>query len=308
MKFLEAVAECDRSLAELARLKTEIQQIASEQRALQVDIHAFQQNGHSTNAQAVDETVREAAETRAEAERATAELSEASGLRKSCGEEYVRVRAILEQSIRRLAAATEVAGNAASSAGLDNIHREWFGALDVQSADESILRQARDQIIVVIDRQSEKLEYAARLTDNVASAKNELQRAGALRDQLAGLADDAHERLNAARAAHQTAISDFLGTASDWTAELTELPLPFDESFFRSVTEWCDRPHGPNPFAAASTKAVEDLNASISASRAYLKQLESRNTSELNRLEGERASRFSRLPERIAEKLPAGIG
>src|SRR5207302_59907 len=83
------------------------------------------------------------------------------------------------------------------------------------------------------------------------------------------------------------AITSFLTAASNWTADLTELPLPFDEAFLGSVTEWCDKPQGPNPFAAASRKAAEELIGNFAETRAYLRQLEKTLNEELSQLETE---------------------
>jgi len=90
---------------------------------------------------------------------------------------------------------------------------------------------------------------------------------------MAGLLNDARERLSKARAQHQFEISSFLGAVSDWTANLTELPLPFDEAFLRGVRQWCEAPVGPNPFAVASRKALDELTQDFADKRAYLKQL-----------------------------------
>jgi hypothetical protein len=287
---LTAEAECDRSLAALSRLKTELQRLSAEEHALQAEIAAFQQSPHLKEAQAREHAHREAAEKRRDAECAAAELADASRYRKSCIEEHLRMRAVLEQHRRQLAAETNAASHAAAAAALEEIHHECFGALDLQAADESALKQARERIISAIQSQTEKVEHLWSLNERLASVRTEFQRAGAERDQLFGLLDDSRERLSAAHAEHQAAITSFLGAASDWTADLTELPLPFDESFLRSVGEWCERPHGPNPFAVASRKAVEELTVSSAETRAYLKQLEKTQTAELNKLEEEQES------------------
>ena len=289
-EILAAEAECDRSLAELAKLKTELQRLSVEEHALNAEIAAFQQTPHIKDAAVLEQAHREAAEKRKDAECAVAELADAAGVRKSCTEEHFRLRSILEQRQLKLAAAAEAASHAAISAGLEDVHRECLGALDLQAAEASVLKQGREKIAAVIQTQMEKVEHVRLLNERVGFAKAEFQRARAERDQLFGLLDDARERLNTARADHQTSITAFLGSLSDWTADLTELPLPFDETFLNSVAAWCDTPHGPNPFATASGKAVEELNVNLSETRAYLKQLEKTLTSEMNELETDHAT------------------
>jgi hypothetical protein len=131
------------------------------------------------------------------------------------------------------------------------------------------------------------MSHARVLNERVALAETQFQRAIAEREQLSGLLDDARERLNHAHGEHQSSITAFLGAASDWTADLTELPLPFDEAFLNSVTQWCDRPHGPNPFVTASQKAIDELTRSFAETRAALTQLEKTHSEELSRLEVE---------------------
>jgi hypothetical protein len=284
-EILAAEGECDRSLAELGRLKTELQRFSFEEHALQSEIEAFQQNPHMKDAQALEQAHREAIEKRRDADSAAAELADASRVRKSCIEEHLRLRAVLEQRQVPLAAAIDAAAHAALSAGLHDMHRELFGSVDVHIADLAALKHAQEKITGAIQAQMEKVEHAGRLDERVAFPKSELQRASAERDQLSGLLDDARDRLNTVRAEHQTAITSFLEAASNWTAELTELPLPFDDAFLRSVTEWCDKPYGPNPFSVASRKAIDELTVEFAERRAYLKQLEKIQSSELNRLE-----------------------
>jgi hypothetical protein len=286
-ELLTAEAECDRSLAELARLKAEMQRISLEEHALQAEIAAFQQSPHLKDAQALEYVQREAAEKRRDVEIAAAELADASQFRKSCSEEHLRLSAILEQRQLRLASATKAAANAATAAGLADEHRKCLSVFNAETPDEAALKEAQAMIASAIQQQMEKCRHLAGLNERIASARSDVQRAGAAKDQLCGLLDDARERLNAAREDHQSTITSFLDAASNWTANLTELPLPFDEEFLRSVTAWCDKPHGPNPFAAAGRKAVEDLSANFSDTRAYLKHREQELTSELNQLEAE---------------------
>ena len=286
-EILSAESLCDRYLAELARLKTELQRLSVEEHALQAEIAAFQRNPEKKGVLDLQQAHLEAAEKRSEAAHSAAEHADAVRARNSCAVEHLRVRTILEQRQIRLAAATTATAHAAIAAGLEDVHRHCLGALDFQTVDELELKQAREMIGGAIQSQIEKVQNVWSLNEIVELARSELLRASADRDQLSGLLDDARERLNAARAEHQASITSFLGAASDWTADLTELPLPFDESFLRSVSDWCDRPQGPNPFSAASTKALEELSVNFSESRAYLKQLEKTQTSELNPLETE---------------------
>src|SRR5262249_48988575 len=123
--------------------------------------------------------------------------------------------------------------------------------------------------------------------ERVTGARDSMQRATAEKDQLSGLFDDARERLNGAIKAHRSAITSFLEAVSAWTADLTELPLPFDQDFLNSVTEFCDKPHRPNPFAVSSRKAVEELTAGFAEKRAHLRHLENSQTEELTRMEAE---------------------
>ena len=53
------------------------------------------------------------------------------------------------------------------------------------------------------------------------------------------------------------------------------------------MKEFCHTPHGPNPFATASWKALEELTANFAERRAYLKQLETTQTEKLIQLETE---------------------
>jgi len=287
--ILAAESECDRLLAELARLKVEMQRISAEGHALQSEIAAFQQNP-DRGALDLEQVRRDAAEKRREAEVAASELADAVRVRKLCTEEHLRVKSRLEQQRLRLAGLLKRAAATATSAGLEDNHRTCFDALDVQNCDEELWKRALDRIDGAVKTQLEIVERVSVLDERVESAKHEWQRACASRDQLSGLLDDSRERFNSARAEHQASVTSFLGATSDWTANLTELPLPFDEPFLRSVSDWCDRPRGPNPFAAAARKAVEELIVNFAETRAGLKQIEKSLTSELTQLEEEQVS------------------
>lgn len=280
---LSAEAECDRSLAELARLRTELQALSSEEHALQAEIQSFQQ----TPANNEYELLREAADRRRDAERAAAELAEASALRKTCLDEHVGLTKRLRQCETRLKESADAVQQAAASAGLEGAHQDVFRELDARTAGEAALKQARETLDVQIQAQLEKIEHAAALNQRLASATVEVQRAAAERDQLSGLLDDAREHLNGAREEHQSAVNSFLGAVCDWTADLSELPLPFDETFLGSVAAWCQKPDVPNPFFFASRKALDELTANFSETRACLKQIEKTRTEELARLEME---------------------
>src|SRR6059036_3043476 len=53
-EFLNAEADCDRSLAELARLKAEMQRLADEEHAIEAELAVFQQNSRTKDARALD--------------------------------------------------------------------------------------------------------------------------------------------------------------------------------------------------------------------------------------------------------------
>ena len=252
-EILTAEAECDRSLAELARLKTEMQHLSSEQDALQAEIRAFQQSPQMKDPQALEQAHRDAAERRRDADAAAAELAETSRLRKSCTDEHLRLRTTLENRQLRATAAADAAAHAALSAGLEHLHREAC-TLDFDTADELALTHARNRIEAGIQKQIEKISHARKFNERAVAARDSFQRASAERDQLSGLLDDARERLNDAIKEHRSAATAFLEAVSAWTADLTELPLPFDDAFLNSVTEFCDKPQRPNPFAAATGK------------------------------------------------------
>jgi hypothetical protein len=285
-EILAAESECDRLLAELARLKSELQRLSSEEHALQAEIAAFQHRPEK-GALDLEQVRRDAADKRRESEVAASELEDALQARKICSEEHLRVRARLEQQHHRLSESLGSAVLAAASAGLEDMHRNCFSALDIQSYDVDLWKSAQDRISEAMAAQLETLERVSTLNEHVETAKNDWQRASAARDQIAGLLDDAKERLNSARADHQTSVTSFLSATSDWTANLTELPLPFDESFLRSVSDWCDRPKGPNPFVSAARKAIEELIVNFAETRAGLKHIEKTLLSELSPLEEE---------------------
>jgi putative exonuclease SbcCD C subunit len=307
-EILTAESECDRSLAELARLKTEIQRLSVEEHALQAEIKAFQQNSHVKDPQALEQAHREATERRRDADFTAAHLADASRVRKACTEEHKKVQTTLEHRQVRLTTAADAASEAALLAGLESIHHDACGALDSHTVDEAVLKQARNTIDAGIQNQIEKMEHARKFKERVMAARESMLRATAERDQLAGLFDDARERLNGAIKAHRSAITSFLEAVSAWTADLTELPLPFDQDFLNSVTDFCDQPHRPNPFSTASRKAFEELTASFAEKRAYLKQLEKSLTEELTRLETELENLTSgdSQPDRVLE-LQAAI-
>jgi hypothetical protein len=271
-EMLNAEAECDRSLAELARLKMVLHDLSAEEHALQTEVLAFHQNSQVQNADGIDRARRELAERRNDVERACAEFADASRSRKRSLQEQGRLAAKLDECEVRLASIKDAAQKAALSAGLQHVDMQEFSSMDA-----------------AIRMQLEKLEYARRLGERVASATNQAQRAITERDQLLGLLADAREHLNMAQEEHRAAISSFLAAVSEWTADLVELPLPFDEAFFKSVAAWCDKPAGPNPFGIASRKALEDLTVQFAESRAYLTQMEKTRSEELTQVENQSA-------------------
>ena len=286
-EILTAEADCDRSLTELARLKADLERLSAEEHALQAEITAFHESSQLREAHTLEQAHRAAADKRRDADSAAAELADASRLRKSCAEEHQRMRANLEHRQLRLAAVMDAAGEAALSAGLERLHREWLGAFDAEAAGEGTLKQARERIEGGIQTQIEKMECVRSLNERFTLARTQFQRASDERDRLSGLLDDARECLTRAHGEHRSAVTSFLEAASRWTADLTELPLPFDQTFIDSVKEFCDKPHGPNPFATASWKALEELTGNFAERRAYLKQLETTQTEKLIQLETE---------------------
>ena len=287
-EILAAEAECDRSLAELARLKAEMQRLALEEHALQTEIDSFQQSPQLTDAFALEQAHSHANETRKDAECAAAELADASEAQKHCVEEHLRLRAKLEKRQSEVRTALDISGSAALSAGLHQIHDELFkGLSNFNACAEFDLKQTQETVNRAIDKQIEKAEHAGILSKRVAFAKEQFLRANAEREQLSGLVADACEHLNNALEEHRSAVTLFLTAVSDWTADLTELALPFDEGFLTSVARWCDQPHGSNPFAGASRKTADDLIGSFAETRACLKQLETTKNEELAQLEAE---------------------
>ncbi len=273
-EILVSESECDQSLAELAKLKTELQRLSVEQHTLETEIAALEQNPHVKDSQAVAQAQFEAKEKRQDATSAASERAHARQVRKTRGDEHIRMKAILDERRAQLAAIIDAAVAAASAAGLENIHKEVFGAVSAQSAGELDLQSARQTSESAIRTQLERVEHARKLNARIVLARNDFQQAIARNNQLCGLLDDALERLNAARREHRASITSFLDAASDWTAGLTELPLPFDDAFLRTVTAWCDKPRGPNPFEAASRKAVEEGIRNFAERRALLAELE----------------------------------
>ena len=130
--ILAAESECDRLLAELASLKAEMQRLSVEEHALQSEIAAFQHNPEK-GAIDLEQVRRDAADKRREAEVAASELVDAIRVRKECTEEHLRVKTRLERHRLRLVDLLGRAGPAATAAGLEDIHRNVFAALDIQS-------------------------------------------------------------------------------------------------------------------------------------------------------------------------------
>jgi len=283
-EVLAAEAECDRSLAALARLKTELQSLTDEEHALEAEILSFQQSP-ANDAHALEQAHREAAERRKDAERAAMELAETSRLRKSCFDEHLRLSKRLHQCEFQLKTTADAVKQAATSAGLEDIHQDVFRVLDILTAGESAIKEAGENLDAQIQSKLEKIEYAVKLNERFASAKTEVQRASAQRDQLSGLLDDAREHLNGAQEEHRSAVNAFLVAVCDWTADLSELPLPFDEAFLNSVAAWCRKPDVPNPFAFATRKALEELTVNFCEARAELKLIEKSRTDELDQAE-----------------------
>jgi uncharacterized protein (TIGR02680 family) len=288
-EILISEAECDRSLAELAKLKSEIQHLSVEQQALQAEIDALQQSPQMKDGQGLERAHREAKEKRDEAEAAAAELADAVQARKARSEDHLRIKAALDQCQIRLTAATEVAARAALSAGLDNVHRETLGSSDVLgAADARQLRQARETIEAAIQSQMAKVQHVRRLNERISSERNELQQASTRRDQISALLDDARERLKAARQEHNAAITSFLMSVSDWRAGLAELPLSFDEEFVTAVAEWGESPQLSSPLSAAIRKSLENVTRNCTDEASRFQQLHQSQSSELQKLKLER--------------------
>src|SRR5215471_7164711 len=290
-EVLAAEAECDRSLTALGRLKTEMQSLTDEKHALEAEILSFQQSP-ANDAHALEQVHREAAERRKDAEGIAMELAATSWLRKSCFDEHLRLSNRLHQCEMQLKTAVDAVKQAATPAGLEDIHHDVFRALDTLTAGESAVKEARENLDAQIQGQLEKIEHAAELNERFASARMEVQRACAQRDQLSGLLDDAREHLNSAQEEHRSAVNTFLAAVCDWTADLSELPLPFDEAFLNSVAAWCRKPDVPNPFAFATRKALEELAVNFCEARAELKQIEKNRMDEPGQVENPEAQSF----------------
>jgi hypothetical protein len=286
-ELLTAEADCDRSLAELARLKADMQRLSAQERAIQAEIAVFQQNPEKKDAQALDHFQRELEERRRDAAAGAAELADSSRVRQECSEEHRRLEISLEQCQARVRTALEEAEVAARFAGLEKVHRECFPSIHLAAADPAAWKDIEQRIAAIVQEQVENCRHLARLQESVLRATQDLQRVRSERDYLHALIEDAQERLNGAREEHQNAVTNFLADVATWTADLAELPLPFDEAFLSSVSEWCDHPQGPNPFAVAGRNAVEELSIHFADTRAHLKHLEKERTAELNRLEQE---------------------
>jgi uncharacterized protein (TIGR02680 family) len=281
--------ECDQSLAELARLKSELQHLSVEQQALQSEIAALEESPHMKDGHALDRAHHEAKEKRQEAEAAARELADAVQARKTRSDEHLKIKSTLERLQARLRAAGDAAGRAALSGGLESVHREFVESLEIVDAvDEFRLKKAREAVEAAIQTQTGKIEHVRMLNERIAAARSELQQAGARRDQLSGLLDHARERLNAARQEHNSAVTSFLTTAGDWKASLRELASSFDEEFWSTLTEWCERPQFSSALNPAIRKAVEELTRNLPEDRAVLQQLQKTQTSELSQLKQQR--------------------
>ena len=288
-EILISEAECDRSLAELAMLKSDIQHLVVEQQALQAEIATLQQTPQMRDGSGLERAHREAREKRNEAEAAAAELADAVQARKTRSEEHLKIRGTLEQFQSRLTTATDAATQAALSAGLDNAHREIIELLDsLSSLDESRLKRAKESVEISIQSQIAKLDHVRKLNERIASERNELQQATTRTDQLSGLLDDARERLKVARQEHNTAITSFLMSTSDWKASLTELPLSINEEFLSAMTEWSESPQLSSPLRGAIQKSLDNIIRNFADQTAHLLQLHRAQSSELNQLQLER--------------------
>src|SRR5215470_5627327 len=220
-EILISETECDQSLAELARLKSELQHLSVEQQALQAEIAALEESPHMKDGYALDRAHHEAKEKRQEAEAAARELADAVQARKTRSDEHLKVKSTLEQLQGRLRAAGDAAGRAAFSPGLESVHREFLEPLEIVDAvDEFRLKKAREAVESAIQTQTGKIDHVRMLNERISAARSELQQAGARRDQLSGLLDDARERLNAARQEHNSAVTSFLAAAGEWKASL----------------------------------------------------------------------------------------
>ena len=290
-EMVAAEGECRESLAESEKLKSEIERLSAEQRELDAKIAALQQSPHMKDSVAMERLHREARDRGKDAEAAAMELKDAARCRKARADEHVRCMSAFEQQEARLTNATSAAVQAALSAGLDASHREFIGMLDISpSGLDSKWKQARERIESAIQVQTEKIEHIRRLNDKLTSTATGVQQLGALRDQLAGLLDDARERLNKAQQEHTSNITSFLGAADDWRANLTELRIPFEDAFLGAMTDWCESPQSFSPFDAAVRKAVAEVGRSFAEQRVQLRNRQTADMTEINRLKEERDS------------------
>src|SRR5262245_9873110 len=288
-EILISEAECDQSLAELARLKSELQHLSVEQQALQAEIAALEERPHLKDRHALERAHNEAKEKREEAEAAAGELADAVQARKTRSDEHLKIKSTLEQLQARLKAVADAADRAALSAGLNSVHREFVESLDVLNpVDEIRLRKAREAVEAAIQTQTGKIEHVRMLNERIATARSEVQQAEARRDQLSGLLDDARERLNAARQEHNSAVTSFIAAAGDWKSRLTELASSFDPGFWTTLTEWCETPQFSSALNPAIRKAVEELTRNLPEERVGLQELQKTQTSALNQLKQQR--------------------
>jgi uncharacterized protein (TIGR02680 family) len=287
--ILQSEADCDRSLAELARLKTEIQRITSDQHSLEAEIAALQQRPEIRDAEGIERAHREALEKRMEAESAAAETADAVRVRKSMAEEYVRSKAHLEGRQDELASAAEAALQAAACAGMEHLHRESFGVLDPARPLEDVSWQGvRDRVETAIQRQTERIAHLRKLDKHASSARMDLQESDARREQLSGLLDDARERLSAAEQQHNTAVATFLEAIQKWHGDCKELLVPIENDFPSEVAAWCHDIQDTNPFAAAVQGALAERTREFAEQRAQLQMHEKTLSRELSALTEER--------------------
>src|SRR5262249_43507911 len=150
--------------------------LSTEEHALQSEIAAFQQYSEN-GALDLEQVRRDAADKRREAEVAAAELEDAHRASRTCTDEHLRSRTRMEQLRLRLSGALGRAALAATSAGLDDIHRSCFDALDIQSDDDVLRQDAQVRIAGAITTQLELMEQISILNERMESAKNDWQRA-----------------------------------------------------------------------------------------------------------------------------------
>ena len=299
-EILVSEADCDRSLAELARLKAELQRVTVEQHAVQAEISALQQSPHMKDPHALERAQREAKEKRKEAEAATAELADAALARTNRSEEHVRIKDALQKCLTRLKTAKDAAAQAAADAGLENVHRDLMRLFEVpNAAAESELKTAREDAETAIQTKLKKIEHVQRLDERIRTAKNELQQSRACEEQLSGLLEDARERLNASQQEQHAAITAFLNAVGDWKAQLTELRPPNEEEFANALFEWCESPQSSNPFTHSVRLSIEELSRTFAEQGVALEQLKNAQMAELLHLRDER--------ERLASEEPIHV-